>query len=460
MTYYLETFFLAYFFSINTIYLLLSITALFAIKNYMEMTHFTRLGGELSEVMPPITVLVPAFNEENSIVETARSLSQLRYPNLELIVIDDGSTDKTADRLINSFDMKESLEKYREEIKTRDLNTIYRSQQYDNLKLVRKENGGKADALNVGINIARSPLICCIDGDSVLEPESLTKIVQPFLLDSRTVASGGTVRVANGCQIKDGFMLKAGLPNKFLPLLQVLEYLRAFLFGRMGWEPLNGLMIISGAFGVFKRKTLLEIGGYHTDNVAEDMEVIIRLHRRLSEEEKNYRIHYVPDPVCWTEVPSDINSLRSQRIRWQHGLMQSTYKNISLLFKSGSGAAGWLAFPYQLIFEGLGAAVETVGYFYLGLGIIFGFTAPPMAIAFFFISIAYGIFLSVITFLIEVISFDIYKSREAFSKLFLAALLENLGYRQVNSLWRFYGLLRSLRKGSGSWGEISKKGFD
>ncbi len=460
IVYSLEWIFLAYFMAVNSSYLLLNISSIYAISSYMKSVGSGQLGSELSELMPPVTVVIPAYNEEKTIVQTVKSVLQLEYSSLNVVVVDDGSDDETSQRLVEHFDMKETSYTQPEELSTEPVQSVQRSYKKQNLTLVNKDNGGKADALNAGINFSRTPLVCCIDADSVLDRTCLQALVRPFLFDEDTVAVGGTVRVANGCDVEEGFISSVGLPSSFLALFQVVEYLRAFLFGRMGWDPINGLMVISGAFGLFKRSTLIDVGGYHTDNVAEDMELIVRIHRLLNYRDEDYRIRYIPDPVCWTEVPEDLNSLRSQRTRWQHGLSQSIVKNLSLLFKSGSGWAGWVAFPYQVIFEALGAIVEVTGYLFISIGLILGFVSPTVALAFFVVAIAFGVFVSVFAFLLEVISFNVYKKPGDLLRLFAAALLENLGYRQVNSWWRLIGVARMLKGGTGEWGSIERKEFD
>jgi cellulose synthase/poly-beta-1,6-N-acetylglucosamine synthase-like glycosyltransferase len=458
-TYTIEWVFLVYFLLVNTSYLLLNISSIYSISRYMSQTGYGELGGELSDLMPPVTIVIPAYNEEKTIVQTVKSVLQLEYPSLRVVVVNDGSTDETAERLIDHFEMEKTSFDQPEELSTEEVTSLYRSYSKKNLSLVDKENGGKADALNAGINQARTPYVCCIDADSVLDRNCLKALIRPFLFDEDTVAVGGTVRVANGCEVEEGFISSVNLPDALLPLFQVVEYLRAFLFGRMGWDPLNGLMVISGAFGLFDRSAVIDVGGYHTDNVAEDMELVVRMHRKLSDREQDYKIRYIPDPVCWTEVPEDLNSMRSQRTRWQHGLGQSILKNLSLLFKPGSGWAGWLAFPYLIVFEGIGALIEASGYVYIAIGLLMGFVSPTMGLAFFVVAVAFGVFVSVVSFLLEVISFNVYDKPTDLVRLFGAAILENLGYRQVNSWWRLIGTLRMLRGGTGEWGTIERSEF-
>ena len=458
--YTLEWIFLGYFLLLNVSYLALNISSLYSITGYLTRHEHLDLGGELSELMPPVTVIIPAYNEEKTIVQSVKSVLQLEYPSFDVIVVNDGSEDETASRLKNHFEMKPTTVDPREDLPSEPIDSIQRSYSKRNLTLVDKENGGKADALNAGINLAQTPYVCCIDADSILDRNCLRALIRPLLFDEKTVAAGGTVRVANGCEVKEGFISEINLPDSLLALFQVVEYLRAFLVGRVGWDPVNGLMVISGAFGLFKRSTVVEVGGYRTDTVGEDMELIVRMHRKLSQWGRDYSIRYIPDPVCWTGVPEDLGSLRSQRTRWQEGLLQSIAKNISLLFKPGSGWAGWVAFPYAILFEGLGVVIEVLGYIYVTAGLALGFVSWPTAIAFFTIAIGLGIFISVMAFLLEVITFNVHDKPRVLIRLFGAAVLENLGYRQLNAWWRLVGLLRMLKSGESSWGTIERQEFN
>jgi cellulose synthase/poly-beta-1,6-N-acetylglucosamine synthase-like glycosyltransferase len=295
-----------------------------------------------------------------------------------------------------------------------------------------------------------------MDADSILQRDSLYRIAQPFIEDSTTVASGGVVRIANGCQVRDGFLVKVGLPRNLLALLQIVEYLRAFLFGRMGWSPFNAVLIISGAFGLFHKDTVISVGGYRTDTVGEDMELVIRLHRQLSQRGQPYRIRFVPDPICWTEVPEDLKTLKSQRIRWQRGLSESLTLNMELLFSRRSGAAGWLAFPFMLIFEFLGPLIEVAGYVITVSAYWLGLIAYQELLAFLMLAIGFGLLLSAVALLLEEISYHLYPRLVHILLLFLVLLVENLGFRQLNSLWRLIGLLRWLFKAKASWGKMTR----
>jgi len=306
--------------------------------------------------------------------------------------------------------------------------------------------------------VARCPLFCAVDADSILQRDSLERVVQPFLEDSRVVASGGSIRIANGCQVSNGFLQKVDLPNKILPLLQIVEYLRAFLFGRMGWSPLNAMLIISGAFGLFKKEVVIEVGGYRTNTIGEDMELVVRIHRLYRLAKKPYRIVFVPDPICWTEAPEDLATLKNQRIRWQRGLLESLYLNSSLLCHYRGGAVGWLAFPFMLLFEALGPLIELTGYVFI-FALFFSGAISDLALwTFLFVAIGFGILLSVSGLLLEEMTFHLYPRRKHLLMLLMAVFIENFGYRQINSWWRLIGIVRWMRGGKAQWGEMKRSG--
>lgn len=456
--YWIERFFLVYFLGLNASYLMLTFISLISIGRYMQTERFRRLPGMYSRLMPPVTVIIPAYNEEKTIVDTVDSVLQLDYPNLEVVVVNDGSTDSTLDRLKNNYDLQKEPISYERSIDTAEVRSPYRSTEHGELRVIDKENGGKADALNAGVNIAESPFVCCIDADSILERSSLKALIRPFLLDPDTVAAGGTVRIGNGCDIESGFLKNPNVSNNILAGFQVVEYLRAFFFGRLGWEPMNSVMIISGAFGLFKRWALLEVDGFESETISEDMELILKLHRSGIDNDRDYRIHYVPDPVCWTEVPEDLNSLRAQRIRWQTGLCESMWFNRSLLFDSKGGWLSWLGYPWMVIFEWFGPIIESAGYVYMTVGLIVGFVSMEVFLVFTFLAIALGMMVSMSALVVDEISFHVYSGFRHLPILFLYSIIENLGYRQVNTLWRLIGIFRWLI-GQADWGDVTRRGI-
>jgi len=453
----LQWVFLAYFVGINLGYLLQNIIAAHGIRKYLQTAEQYEADNIFSALDIPISVVVPAFNESASIITSVKAMLQLEYPEYELIVVNDGSSDDTLEKLIDEFRMREFPEAYRNRVSCAPVRGVYRSTLAGNLRVVDKENGGsKADASNAGINMCRYPLVCVVDADSVLQPDSLRRVVRPFLEDPRTVAVGGTVRIANGCTVRQGFLEKVALPKNFLALVQVVEYLRAFLFGRMGWSPMNGLLIISGAFGLFHKETLVEAGGYNPDAVGEDMELVLRLHRLMKSKRRPYRITFVPDPVCWTDAPETLRDLKSQRVRWQNGLGQALALNRALITSPNGGAVKWFAIPFYVIFELLGPIIETAGYVFIIVCALMGWLAWPEALIFLGLAIGLGVLLSTSAIMLEEVSFHMYPRFRQLAILYLVAIVENFGFRQLTAIWRLQGLIRWLRGGKHEWETLTR----
>lgn len=409
------------------------------------------------ELLPPITVIVPAYNEAATITATVRSLLQLTYPNFEIIVVNDGSTDETVDRLVSEFDLVPYAEAYRDRIPTLPVRRFLVGQHHRNLRVVDKDNGGGSDAVNVGINASRYPLVCRVDADSILQRDSLQRVARPFVEDPKTVASGGTVRILNGCEVRDGFLERQGLPRRPLELFQVVEYLRAFLFGRLGWASIDGLLVLSGAFGLFRKEVVVEAGGFRTDTIGEDMELVVRLHRTMARSGRPYRIAYVPDPICWTEAPSDVRSLGRQRIRWQRGLGESLAKNKDLLFAPGSRGAGWISYPFHVVFELFGPVFEALAYTLSIVAFAAGVIDGRTFAAFLFVSIGLGLVFSASALVLEELSFHVYPRGRDLAVLMLAAIAENFGYRQLNAWWRMVGFVRWAGGAEGHWGHVVRR---
>ncbi len=447
--------FLIYFIAIHSGYLLLNLIALLTMRSYLDQ-HSLQLPRAYCGLEPPISLLVPAYNEEATITASIRSILQLEYPEYEVVVINDGSRDTTLEVLIAEFRMELFPEAYRQQLDCKPIRGIYRSRLFPNLRLIDKENGGKADALNAGINGARYPLFCAVDADSILQRDSLWRVVEPFLEDPTVIASGGTVRIANGCRVEGGFLTEVGLPGKLLPAFQVVEYLRAFLFGRMGWTALNAVLVISGAFGVFRRDRVIEVGGYRSDCTGEDMELVVRLHRMNRLARRPYRICFVPDPICWTEAPETLKVLKSQRIRWQRGLSESLAMNRGLLFNRHGGAPGWLAMPFMLLFEWVSPLIEVGGYLFMLTGFAFGVVSGEVLALFFLVALSFGMLLSVSALLLEEISFRIYTKPRQLLALLGIVVLENFGYRQLMTYYRLIGLWRWAIGSKASWGTMTR----
>ncbi|WP_202845064.1 glycosyltransferase [Luteimonas saliphila] len=453
-----QVLFIGYFLALNGGYLALNLLSMASLRGYMRQR--SALGDEAPYlgVEPPISLLVPGYNEEATIRTSVRSMLQLQYPDFEVVVINDGSRDRTLEVLREEFELVPHPEPMRRTLEHKPIRVVYRSRRYANLRVIDKDNGGKADALNAGINAARHTLFCAVDADSILQRDSLLRVVQPFLEDERTVAAGGTVRLANGSEVRGGFLVRAGLPRNWVARFQIVEYLRAFLLGRLGWSPLNAVLIISGAFGLFNRERVLAVGGYSTTTVGEDMELVVRLHRWHRERRIPYRIRYLPDPICWTEAPEDLVTLGRQRSRWQRGLAESLSRHARLALSPRAGAAGLLAWPFMAVFEWIGPLVELAGYVVMLGGFALGVVSPAALIVFLLVAIGMGILLSVNGLLLETLSFRVYARKRDMLLMFAMAVLENLGYRQLNTLWRCRGMWQWFSRRKHNWGVMRRSG--
>ena len=413
-----------------------------------------------SKAAPPIALLAPAYNEAMTIAESVRSLLSVRYPDFEIIVINDGSKDDTLKILIETFAMELTRARdFQLTTKHQTIRGLYTSQVHPRLLVVDKENGGKSDALNAGLNLATAPIVCSMDADSLLEPDSLLRAVQPFLEDpERVVAVGGSVRVANGCTIADGRIVKIGAPKNLLALMQTVEYLRAFLMARLAWSEVGALTIISGAFGLFRRTAVLEVGGYTHGTVGEDMELVIKLHRHFCDAKRPYRIAFAPEPVCWTEAPENLKILSRQRARWHRGALEVFDRHRAMAFNPKYGAVGFIGFGSIILVDVLGPIAETLGYILIPLWCLLGLLSVDYLLAFIAVTFAFGIALSVGALALEESELRRFPSARDLLALTGAAILENLGYRQLNQLWRLRGTIDWI-KGAKSWGEMTRKGF-
>lgn len=451
--------FLFYFLVLTLGTLALNVVAAVAIVRYLDRHP---IGGvdqkeAYGGFLPPISILVPAYNEEATIASTIHSLLQLNYPEFEIIVVNDGSRDGTVAAAVEAFGLQPFHEVHRRTIPTKAVREVYRSMRFPNLRFIDKENGGKADALNAGINASNHPLFCGIDADSILQQDSLLRCVQPFLEDERTVCAGGTIRIANGCQVEGGFLVSTGLPRNPLALVQVVEYLRAFLFGRLAWSPMNALLVVSGAFGIFHRDTVVQVGGYSTGTIGEDMELVVRIHREMLARKIDYRIVYLPDPICWTEAPETFKVLRNQRVRWQRGLAESLWRHRNLLFGKNTKFVGWFSYPFLLVFELLEPLVEVGGILFFLFCAWRGTISWSTAFLFLALVAILGFFQTVNAVFLEEVSFRQFRKIRHILELLGASILESFGYRQLNTWWRLKGLLLWASGRKQVWGEMTRK---
>ena len=450
---------LFYVLAISTIYLIQLISATMGLREYSRSLKYSDYSRyTFSDNMVPISVLVPAYNESATIVDNTRNLLSLDFGNYEVIVVNDGSKDNTLDLLKDAFRLIQIDQPYKRSIPTQQIRALYRSAEYPNLVVVDKENGGKADALNAGINVSMYPVFVSIDADSILERSSLAKIIYSFMIDPKCVAVGGIIRIASGCEIVNGELREINLSNKPLLMLQTNEYLRAFLTGRIGFHKMGMLLIISGAFGAFNKQLVIDAGGYTPRCIGEDMELVVKLHQHMLKGKRAYSIKFLPDPVCWTQPPDNLRDLKKQRKRWHIGLIDTLMRHRDMAFNSDYGRVGIFCLPYFWIFELIGPVFEVMGYFSVPISFLLGIVNLHFMLSFFLVAVLYGTILSVGALLMEENTFRKYPRISQILKLFLYAVLDNFGYRQLNTIYKVEAML-GYRKNKSSWGSIKRRTF-
>ncbi|MET3576624.1 glycosyltransferase [Bhargavaea ullalensis] len=406
----------------------------------------------------PVSILVPAYNEEAGVVASIHSLLNLDYPQTELLVIDDGSKDGTAALVIGRFDMVPAEKPMLPQLQTKPVKEVYRSRIHPNLWLIRKENGGKGDALNVGINFARYPYFCTIDGDSILDTRSLLRVMKPIMTSNgKVVAAGGNVRIVNGLTVDYGAVDDVRLSGRALVVMQVVEYLRAFLMGRIALSKFNMVLIISGAFSVFSKKFAIAAGGYNTTTIGEDMEMVVKIQRFLKEQKLDNRVEFVPDPVCWTEAPQSLSILRRQRRRWHQGLLESLWAHRRMTFNPKYGTVGMISFPYFWLVECFGPVIELGGYIYVILAFFMGGIYYEYAVLLMLLFILYGTVFSIGSVLLESWSLNAFPKRRDVLRMMALSFTEVVWYKPLTLVWRIEGLIRSMFRIS-SWGEMERVG--
>ena len=420
----------------------------------------TELWQRYGDLALPVSVIAPAFNEELSIVEAVKALLALEYPHHEVIVVNDGSKDDTLGALIRGFEMEACERTQIAVLQKTKIKGTWRSRRYPNLLVIDKENGRKADAANAGIGFARTPLVCIIDADSIIETDGLLRAAEPFMHDDgRLVAVGGTIRIVNGCEIEGGALRKIGVDKKLVPRFQIVEYLRAFLANRVANAHTNTLMLISGAFGMFRRDVLVEIGGYRHDTVGEDLELVVRLHRHMREQKRPYAIKFVPDIVCWTEAPVNLAGLKGQRSRWQQGALETLQRHWKMIFNPRYGRVGLIGMPQMILEDVIGPPAEIIGYLIVPAAILLGILDPMMALAFLGVTVLFGTGLSLGSLILEEVQLRRTPSALDLYRIGEAALLENFGFRQINLIYRIRGI-RSFLRNDTKWEAVPRIGFN
>lgn len=457
--------FLGFAFTAILSYIILAIISAVETIEYMKKNSFVNYTKILSSsISPSISIIAPAYNETLNIVENVRSLLSNHYVNYDVIIVNDGSKDDTLEKLIKAYDLVKVDYLINNQIPTKPLREgVFKSTNpaFEKLIVVDKENGGKADALNTGLNISPNKYVACIDVDCLLLEESLQKMIKPFLesTDEKVIAAGGVIRIANSCMIKDGKLLDVNLPKNVIVRGQILEYLRAFLLGRMAWSKLNGLLVISGAFGLFDKKIAIEVGGYDTKTVGEDMEIIVRMRRHMEEQKVKYKVAYIPDPLCWTEAPDNYKIFISQRNRWTRGTIETLKKHKKIGFNRKYNALGTISYPYWLIYERLAPLIEFLGLFYFLFLLINHNIKWDYAIAFIVLSYLFTVSFSIITIICEELTYHQYKKKGIGLKLISTAFLEPFTnhpfilYAAIKGNFDYY-FNKKIK-----WGEMTRKGM-
>ena len=444
-------------------YIFIGIYSIGETDKYLRKNSFTdyRLLAA-SPHAPSVSILAPAYNEGKTIIENVRSLLSIYYSNLEVIILNDGSKDDSLEKLIEAYQLTKVDFFVNYQIPTKEVRGVYKSLNpvYNKLVVVDKVNGGKADALNVGVNIASNEILVCIDVDCVLEQDALLKMVKPFLeeTDSRVIASGGVVRIANSCIIEDGKLIKVILPHRYLPRMQSLEYIRAFILGRMAWSRLNGLMLISGAFGAFDKEIVIKAGGYNHNTVGEDMELVVRMRRYLEERKQKYRVTYIPDPLCWTEAPESLQILGRQRNRWARGTYETLKFHRKMFFNPKYHLMGLLSYPYWFFFEFLAPIIEFFGFLFFFLFAALGMIDWYFFFVYLLFVICFGYLYSAFAIYMEIVTYNQYKKKSEILLLILTALTEPFYFHPFVVWSAIQGYFDLIRKNKG-WGEMTRTGF-
>lgn len=462
-----NSFFLIYALIMFAIYILIAILSTVELRFYMKKNKYFDYKSILGyKKLPSVSIIAPAYNESDSIIENIRSLLSIYYPKITVIVVNDGSTDDSLEKVKEHYGMIKVDMAVDYVVDSERVRGIYRSQHssYANFVLVDKIRGGKADALNAGVNVSRSDLFMAVDVDSIIEPDAVLRMVKPFLEEEggrKVICSGGVVRVANNCEIKDGRITKVRFPNKLLVQYQVLEYFRAFILGRMAWSKIDGLLIISGAFGMFDRKLVVEVGGYDRDTVGEDLEIVVRMRRHMRDVEKvKYRVAFIPDPLCWTEVPSTLRIFGRQRNRWTRGAIYTILKHRRMMLNPRYGRIGMVSFPYWVFFEWLSPIIEVIGLIYFLIILIIGQLDVNtfLTLTLFILSFAFAF--SLLGIMFETIMFNKYKGYKYLLRVIIISMFELILFHPINVFYSLKGDYDFFIKNNTAWGVMKRTAFD
>jgi poly-beta-1,6-N-acetyl-D-glucosamine synthase len=459
-----ETFVLFYAISIFGIYLWLAIISAKELRRNIKTAKITKYDAIISSPFAPIiSVIAPAYNESLTIVENIKALRSLYYPSFEIIVVNDGSKDNTLEKAIEAFDLEKVSYVIDYKIPCQEILGIYKSRKkaFGNLTIIDKINGGKADALNSGINIAKGDYFISIDVDSIIDPYALQRMIKPFFeeTDRKVIAVGGVIRIANSCKIEDGQLIEINVPKKFLPRCQVIEYNRAFLMGRLAWSRLDGLLLISGALGMFDKEVVIGCGGYYTKTVGEDMELVVRMRKYMAEQKIKYKVAYISDPLCWTEAPSSLKVLGSQRNRWTRGTIDTLFLHWDVFLNSKYGFMGMVSHPFWVFYEWLAPIIEIMGIIYFIVIAAFGEPNWPFFYVMIFFVYFFSITFSTYAILFDHMAYHRYKKKRMIIKLILTAWIEPLFFHPLVVYWSLRGNFDYFILKKKSWGKMTRVGF-
>jgi len=447
VVYGLDYFSLYYFLFINTFYAVLILSSFVSLARRMKEVSLEKYSRLMQrESLPAISIIIPCYNESMVIIDSIYSHIKLTYPLKQIIIVNDGSTDSTIEKITQEFDLVEIPKLFPGTLSTAEVKAVYQSQKWPDLFVLDKVRGGKGDALNAGLNASITPLYLAADADTLIQKDALLRMIRPFLQNESIVAQGATIRLVNGSSFQYGALSSFDVPNTVVESVQVAEYLRSFLFGRLGWNQLGGNIIVSGAFGLFDREAVLRCGGYSANSIAEDIDLTLSLTSRLRHMHKKNTTHFLPDPIAWTVGPRNWKTLGRQRIRWHMALIETLLKFRYMIGNPKYGFTGMIALPYQLFGELIHPFIEVLSYLAIICGVYLGVIHTGFLVLFFSITWGITILLTLMAIAMESLTFSHIKGMRAFFGVIRAAFLEHFGYRQMYSLWKIRAFYEWFRK--------------
>lgn len=455
--------FLAYTLILMLIYIISALVSYRVIRKHVAESSFVDFRQILtSPLSPKISIIAPAYNEALNIVDNAKSLLALEYPNFEVVIVNDGSEDETLQCLIDAYKLEKTSFIAQQQVECQEIIGVYKSRDkaVSHLTVVDKRNGGKSDALNAGINVCAGQLFACIDVDCILERDALLRMIKPFLeeTDQKVIATGGVIRLANDCVIRDGRLIEINVPRNLIARAQVLEYMRAFLLSRVAWANINGLLLISGALGLFDKQTVVEAGGYSHKTVGEDLELVMRMRCMMEERKQPYAVRYIPDPLCWTEGPTSWDILGRQRNRWSRGLMGCLKFHRKVFFNPDYRVMGMISYPFWFFYEWLAPMIESLG---LVFSLILWMLGTLNGSSFWLLlttMYCYAVCLSCLAIWVDQKTYLQYRSKRDLGRLLLMALIEPFLYHPFTVYSSIQGNIDYLR-GKKGWGSMTRQGL-